>query len=265
MIDTHCHLWFSDFKGDVPAVIERAKSVGVHTLICVGCDEESSRKSVEIAGQHEHVYAAVGAHPTEGAGSLEWLKKMILEMKWTKKRVVAIGETGLDYYHKPFDRDLQMKMFQEQCLMAQEFDLPVIVHFRSSKESKDFSKSLTSAEQDCLSVLDAVGIKRVLFHCFSGDRTMVDEVLKRGFFISFSGVLTFPRATELREVAKMCPLDRMVVETDSPFLSPESKRGKRNEPAFVVEVAKTIAELKALPYETLEQQLDQNAQMFFSL
>lgn len=278
MIDTHCHLWFEQFKGEVPEVIQRAKEAGVHTLICVGCNEESSRQSVEMAGQYENVVAAIGIHPTEvgplsslgSLGPLGKIRAMLYEHNEPKsphepKRIVAIGETGLDYFHQPFDRELQMKAFREQCLIAQEFDLPVIVHLRATKESKAFSKELSAVEKDCFSVLDSVGMKpaKVLFHCFSGDRTMAEEVLKRGWYLSFSGVLTFPRAEELREVVKMCPLDRIVVETDSPFLAPNSKRGKRNEPAFVVETARMIAELKGISSSDLEGMLDRNTHHIF--
>ncbi len=273
MIDTHCHLWFENFKGEVPQVVARAKEAGVHTLICVGCDEESSHQSVEIAGQYDNVYAAVGVHPTEvklvqGSVlnqrlSMLWLSELIR----SSKKIVAIGETGLDYFHQPFDRELQMKFFKEHCLIAQEFDLPVIVHLRATKESKAFSKELTAVEKDCFTVLDGVGMKpgKVLFHCFSGDRTMAEEVLKRGWHLSFSGVLTFPRAEELREVVKMCPLDRMVVETDSPFLAPNSKRGQRNESAYVVEVAQLIAELKGISCRDVGRNLDKNAEDLFGL
>ena len=286
MIDTHCHLWFPQFKNEVPQVIERAKAAGVHTLICVGCDEESSRQSVEIAGQYEKVYAAVGVHPTEVKGEKDCKERKDCKEKFinpytlygpyghciwlptlirSSKKIVAIGETGLDYYHQPFDRDVQISAFREQSEIAQEFDLPVLVHLRSAKESKAFSKDLLLAEKDCLEVLHTVGMKpgKVLFHCFSGDRTMAEEVLKRGWYLSFSGVITYPNAKELREVVKMCPLDRMVVETDSPFLAPQAHRGKTNEPSFVVETARQIAELKGIRYEELEQILDHNVVNLF--
>lgn len=286
MIDTHCHLWFKHFNGEVSAVIDRAKKAGVHTLICVGCDETSSRQSVEIAGQFPNVYAAVGVHPTETSSlrslgpssSLEWVKKFLNEHNELKsphepKRIVAIGETGIDFFHEPYDQELQKTMFREQCLIAREFNLPVIVHLRSGKNAKAAGQGFTAAEKACLEVLDDVVAQagkgdqplKVLFHCFSSDRRFAEEVLKRGWFLSFSGVITYPNAHELREVVKMCPLDRMVVETDSPFLAPQPHRGQRNEPAFIVETARQIAELKGISYEEMEKRTDENARAFFSL
>lgn len=265
MIDTHSHLWFDRFEGEIPQAIERARAAGVHTMLQVGCDEQSSRKSVELAEQYEGLYAIVGVHPTEvgkDTGKLNWMRDLIR----SSKKVVGIGETGIDYYHEPYDAELQQETFRSQCEIAQEFGLPVVVHLRMGKNAQELS-GRTPAERDCLKVLDEVGMKpgKVLFHCFSGDRGMAEEVLKRGWFISFSGVLTYPNAGELREVAKICPLDRMVVETDSPFLSPQKYRGQRNEPAYVVEVAKVIAELKGLSLEEIEKATDENARLFFLL
>jgi TatD DNase family protein len=255
-------------------------------LICVGCDEKSSRQSVEIAGQFENVYAAVGVHPTEvgslsslgpsgSLGVLGFLHHFLHEHNEPKRHhepfpIVAIGETGLDYFHQPFDREAQISVFREQCLIAKEYNLPVIVHLRMTQHSKDLSSPhelLNRAERDCLSVLDETGMKsgKVLFHCFSSDRTMAEEVLKRGWHLSFSGVITFPRAGELREVVMMCPLDSMVVETDAPFLAPRSHRGQRNEPAYVVETARQIAELKGVSDQDLNTRLDANAEKFFRL
>lgn len=268
MTDTHCHLWFKNFAGEIPQVIERARGAGVRTLICVGCDEESSRQSVQLAEQYEGLYAAVGVHPTDvgkGNKDLNWIRDVFR----SSRKIVGIGETGIDYYHHPFDPQLQQQAFREHCLIAQEFDLPVIVHLRMSKYAKRENpkslKSLNLAEQDCLGVLDGVGMKpgKVLFHCFSSDRTMAEEVLKRGWHLSFSGVLTYPNAIELREVVKMCPTDRIVVETDCPFLSPQKYRGQRNEPSYVVETAKLVAELKGVTYEEMERGMDENARVLF--
>lgn len=273
MIDSHCHLWFPDFDKDRQETIRRARDAGVHTMIQVGCDEKSSRQSIELAERHEGMYATVGLHPVEndrhpsllsksnssygttGKDGLNWIRDLVK----SSGKVVAIGETGLDYYHEPFDAEVQKSLFREQCLIAQEFDLPVVVHHRGSK--------LNPVEKDTLKVLDEAGMKpgKVVFHCFSGDRNMAEEVLKRGWYISFSGVVTYPNAVELREVAKICPMDRILVETDAPFLSPQKNRGARNEPAYVVETAKLIAELKGISLKEFENLTDENAKMLFSL
>lgn len=262
MIDTHAHLWFSQFQGEVPEVISRAKAAGVHTMINVGCNEESSRDAVAQAQDFSELYATAGLHPTDvGKGGTLWIRELVK----SSKKIVAIGETGIDHFHQPYDANLQKDVFREQCLIAQEFDLPVIVHLRLGKENKAYSSNLAQAEIDCLSVLDEVGMKpgKVLFHCFSSDRTMAEEVLQRGWHLSFSGVLTYPKADELREVVKICPIDRMVVETDCPFLSPQKYRGQRNEPSFVVETARMVSELKGLGYEEMDQQMDANVEVVF--
>jgi|CXWL01.1.fsa_nt_gi TatD DNase family protein len=268
MIDTHAHIWFDKFDADRDQVIARAQAAGVHTLINVGCDVPSSKQSVTLAEQYDCCYATVGLHPNDGhlwkgEQTIDELRTLVK----SSKKVVAIGETGIDYFRSADRAELQQTMFRGQCLLAQEFDLPVIVHLRLGKENKAYSSNLALAEIDCLAVLDEVGMKpgKVLFHCFSSDRTMAEEVLQRGWHLSFSGVLTYPKADELREVVKICPLDRMVVETDCPFLSPQKHRGSRNEPAFVVETARMVAELKNLDYEGLERQLDTNARTLFQL
>jgi len=268
MIDTHAHLWFDQFKGEVPEVIARAKAAGVHTMINVGCDLVSSGQAIQQANEYEGVFATVGLHPNdghlwEGEKTIGELRTMVK----SSKKVVGIGETGIDYYRSADKAELQQEMFRGQCLLAQEFHLPVIVHLRSGEQAKSSVGELDTAERDCLEVLEQVGMKpgKVLFHCFSSHRDMAEEVLKRGWAISFSGVLTYPKADELREVAKICPLDRIVVETDCPFLSPKSHRGERNEPAFVVETAKLIAELKGLSYEEMERQMDENAKGIFGI
>lgn len=270
MIDTHCHLWFKHFEGEIPEVVERAEKAGVSKMLCAGVDEKSSRRCVELAKEYESVYAAVGLHPTDSNKwdedkSIVWMKVLI---ELNKGHVVAVGETGLDYYHEPYDADLQKIMFREQCLLAQEFDLPIIVHLRNSKQST-INKQLSSGEEhfsmdpvelDCLHVLEEVDMKpkKVIFHCFSGGHLLAEAVLERGWYISFAGPLTYPKAEESREVAKIVPLEQLLVETDSPFLPPQKHRGKRNEPSYVVDVAKELAELKGVSYEDLEKQLAKN-------
>lgn len=274
MIDTHCHLWFPDFDADREQVIQRARDAGVHTMIQVGCDEESSRQSIELAEKYEGMYATVGLHPNDHASwedgkALEWMRKLIE----SSKKVIALGETGLDYYRSAEHSDIQEAMLRGHCALAQEFDLPLIIHLRATKLPKRSSElgvgssELNAVERNCLRILDdlKVGEEKALFHCFAGDRRMAEEVLKRGWYISFSGVVTYPNAEELREVAKMCPIDRIVVETDAPFLTPQKNRGGRNEPAYVVETAEMIAGLKMLPLQELEKKLDENVGRLFGL
>jgi len=268
MIDTHCHLWFDHFDKDRDAVVKRAHDAGVHTMIQVGCDEESSRKAVGLADQHEGMYATVGLHPNDfdhwqDGKAVEWMRDLLA----SSKKIVGIGETGLDYYRSADHADMQETMLRAHAALAQEFDLPLIIHLRATKLPKASSEGLNEVEQDVLRILDELKIAsgKALFHCFAGDRRFAEEVLKRGWFISFSGVVTYPNAEELREVVKMCPLYRIVVETDCPFLSPQRHRGERNEPSFVVETAEMVASLKMTSYEAMEQQMDENAKKLFDL
>lgn len=268
MIDTHCHLWFDHFDKDRDEVLQRARDAGVHTMIQVGCDEDSSRKSIDLAEKHEGMYATVGLHPNDHASwhdgkALEWMRTLL----GSSKKVVAMGETGLDYYRSVEHSATQEAMLRGHAQLAQEFDLPLIIHLRATKLPKESSEGLNDVEKDVLRILDEVkvGSGKALFHCFAGDRKMAEEVLKRGWLISFSGVITYPNAEELREVVKMCPIDSIVVETDAPFLAAQGNRSKRNEPAFMVETAGLVAELKDLSYPEMEQQMDRNARLLFSL
>ncbi|MGE3279215.1 MAG: TatD family hydrolase [Candidatus Altimarinota bacterium] len=268
MIDTHCHLWFDHFDKDRDAVIQRAHDAGVHTMIQVGCDEASSRKALQLAERHEGMYATVGLHPNDfghwnEGKAVGWMRELLR----SSKKVVGIGETGLDYYRSAEHAGIQETMLRAHGELAKEFDLPLIIHLRATKLPKEGSEGLNQVENDVLRILDDVGVGpgKALFHCFAGDRRFAEEVLKRGWIISFSGVVTYPNAEELREVVKMCPMDRIVVETDCPFLSPQGHRGDRNEPSFVVETAEMVAELRGVSVETMERQTDENARKLFGL
>ncbi len=262
MIDTHSHLWFKHFDEDREEVIQRARDAGVHTMVQVGCEEKSSADAVQMADKYEFMYATVGLHPTDSEAwndgkALEWMKKLI----GSSQKIVAIGETGIDYYHSADSAEIQKVMLKEQCLLAQEHDLPVIVHLRMNKRPVEGEDGLNQAEHDCLEVLDAVKMAadKVIFHCFSGSLLMAREVVKRGWLISFSGVVTYPNAGELRDVAAEIPLEQIVVETDCPFLPPQAYRGERNEPSYVIETAQVVADARGIALEELEKAIDDNA------
>lgn len=262
MIDTHSHLWFKHFNEDRDEVIQRALDAGVHTMVQVGCEEVSSGDAVRMAEQYDFMYATVGLHPTDSEAwqdgkALEWMKRLL----GSSEKIVAIGETGIDYYHSADSAEIQKVMLKEQCLLAQEHDLPVIVHLRMNKRPVEGEDGLNQAEHDCLEVLDSVQMAadKVIFHCFSGSLLMAREAIKRGWLISFSGVVTYPNAGELRDVAAEIPLDKIVVETDCPFLPPQAHRGERNEPSYVVETAQVVAEARGISLENLEKATDDNA------
>jgi len=252
LVDTHAHLDFPDFDDDRDAVIERALAEGVGAIITVGTDLDASRKAVAIAEQYPAVFASVGLHPNESASHPADADACLRALA-ARTSVVAIGETGLDYYRDRAPRDAQRGAFVRQIDLAIDLDLPVIVH---SRESID----------DCIDILRAYASPPTgVFHCFSGDEKAAKDALDLGFSISFAGPVSFPKAPELREVARTVPLDRMLVETDCPFLAPQPVRGRRNEPAFARHTAEALADVLGLPLTELAVRTTENACALFAL
>ena len=228
LIDTHAHIHDPRFDADREAVIDRARSVGVEVMVTVGTDLENSRAAIALAEQHSCVYATVGVHPHEVKGLAS---EALTELSALARhpRVVAYGEIGLDYYYDYSPRDLQRERLRDQLEIARSLDLPLVLHTRD-------------AQEDTLAILAAEWKDRPgVFHCFTGDPTYATEALKLGFMVSFSGIVTFPKATELRRAVRVVPLDRLLVETDCPYLAPVPHRGQRNEPAYLPAVVKMIA------------------------
>jgi len=258
LIDTHAHLDSADFASDRDEVIARARETGVDRMITVGCWNKATGfdSLTEVLTYYDFIYAALGVHPhdakdvTDGT-ALEQIRSMALQKM---SRVVAVGETGLDYHYDNSPRELQQKVFKQQLLLARELNLPVVVHTRE-------------AEDDTVEILKAEGVNETggVFHCFSGSRALADEALKMGFYLSFTGVVTFPKAEALREVVRSTPIERMLVETDCPYLAPMPHRGKRNEPAFVAQTAKAIADIKGLTFEDVARITTMNAEDLFGL
>jgi len=265
MIDTHAHLNFQAFKDDFEAVLKRAQDEGVEKIINVGADLNSSQKALEIAQKYDNCYASVGIHPhhveEQEKGWEGKLKKLA-----QKSKVVAIGETGLDYH---LYRDsgianpkIQKEFFGKQLNLARELNLPVILHCRSTFTEATVDKD---AHDDILGILRAESCKlNAVFHCFSGDQEFLEEVLEMGFYVGFDGNLTFKNAKNLQAVAKIAPLDKILLETDSPFLSPEPLRGLRNEPGNVKIIAEFLAQLKGISFEQICQITTQNAKKLFN-
>lgn len=253
LIDSHAHLHFKDFKGEIPQVIDRARQAGVMTILNVGTDLESSREAIEVARTHPDIYAAVGIHPHEAAkiqeGELDLLKSLAKDPK-----VVAIGEVGLDYYYEHSPRETQLKALSRFVRLAGETKLPLIIHCRE-------------AFGDCFEIMDREqGWKRGgVFHCFTGDWTVAQKILENGFYLSFSGILTFKKPGNLIEVAQKAPLDKILIETDSPYLAPEPHRGKRNEPAYVQLVAQRLAEVRGVSLAVIEAAVATNLKELFGI
>jgi TatD DNase family protein len=247
VIDTHAHL---DACEEPPeTLVERARAAGVDRIIAVGSGIESCRAALEIAERHDAVFAALGVHPHQAgnaeAGRLDELRDLI-----GHERVVAVGETGLDYYRDYAPRDRQRALFEAELELAAEFDKPVVVHSRAANEHT----------ADALA--DFAGT--VILHCFSSP-PLLDVALDRGYYVSFAGNVTYPKAYDLRATARGVPADRILAETDTPYLSPQPKRGKPNEPANVVHTLAALAEARREDARELEARIDANAAAAFSL
>ncbi len=232
LIDTHAHVHDMRFDSDRNEVINRARTAGVGTIITVGTDLENSRAAVSLAEEYSFIYATVGGHPHEvkdiTANDLTELHVLANHF-----RVVAYGEIGLDYYYDHSPRDIQRKRFKDQLNIARTLDLPVVIHTRD-------------AQEDTLAILKEEWKDRPgVFHCFTGDPAYAIQALQLGFMVSFSGIVTFPKANELREAVRVVPLDRLLIETDCPYLAPVPYRGKRNEPSYLPAVVATIADEKS--------------------
>ena len=255
LIDTHCHIQTAEFASDVTDVLARADAEGVKTLIVVGGagDLSTNDDAVTLTEKHTNLYATVGMHPHDAKDVSEEDMARLQKLS-THPRVVAIGETGLDFYYDHSPRQVQINMFSRFIDLALETKLPLVVHNRDSdREVADMIRGQGQSEL------------RGVIHCFTSDHDAAREFLDLGFCLSFSGILTFKNAGLLRDVAKWVPLDRILVETDSPFLAPVPKRGQRNEPAYVRFVAETLAEVKGLPVEDIAAATSRNAAALFGI
>ncbi|MDP2911046.1 MAG: TatD family hydrolase [Candidatus Omnitrophota bacterium] len=253
LIDTHCHLDFKDFKDDRDAVLKRSIDSGVGVIINVGSSMEGTARSIELAAENDFIYAAAGIHPHEADKARETDMKLFAEFL-DKPKVVAVGEIGLDYYRNISSKENQKKLFEELLQKAKEKTLPLIIHNRES-------------HQDMLDILSNVIGSHVfgVMHCFSGDEMFLKKCLDRGFFISFTCNITYKNAGKLREIAKLVPMDRLLIETDAPFLAPQDFRGKRNEPAYVKYAAEEIAKIKGISFEEVSNITTLNAKKLFRL
>jgi TatD DNase family protein len=265
-IDSHCHLDGPRFDSDREQVIARARDAGVTNMLAVGTGDGPGTLdcAVKIAEQHDSVYATVGIHPHEAqlAKASDFAE---LEQLAHHSKVIAWGEIGLDYYYDHSPRDIQQRVFIRQMELARTAKLPIVIHCRASDNSGDNSDN---AWEDCLALIEQHwkpgGLGGVL-HCFTSSWPHGKRALDMGFMISFAGNVTFPKAQQIRDSAKEVPLDRMLIETDSPFLAPVPHRGKRNEPSFVKEVARQLGELRGLSAEDIGAQTSANFRRFFSL
>ena len=260
LIDTHAHLDFSKFDGDRPAVVKRARAAGVSEIVNVGTDLVSSRRAVDLAEEYEVVYAAVGVHP-HGAKALDGATLEELRELAQRPKVVAVGEIGLDYYRNLSPRDAQRRAFRAQLAWAAKLGKPVIIHDRDAHDEILQTLSTWAAGLENSRLTGRLGV----LHTFSGDLEMAQKAIDLGFYISISGPVTYRNARQLPEIVRALPLDRLLVETDCPFLAPEPHRGKRNEPAYTRLVAERLAKLKGIPFDDLARATTANARRLFEL
>jgi TatD DNase family protein len=253
VIDTHCHLADAKFRDDVENVIARASDVGVAQIISVGAigPIENDRLTVEIAERHENIFAAVGVHPHDAKDCTPDRIAQLRALAASKK-VVAIGESGLDFHYMHSPQDAQESSLRAHLALATELDLPIVIHCRD-------------AERRLVEIVHETGIppRGGVIHCFTGDVNAAREFLALGFHISFSGIITFKNSTPIREAASIVPDDRVMVETDAPYLAPEPHRGKRNQPAYVMRTLEILANLRRTDAATLGAQIVANAARIF--
>jgi len=260
LTDTHCHLDDAKFEEDLNLVIQRALDAGVVRMLCPGTDLESSRAAVAIAENYEEVYAAVGIHPNSG---LSWNGETLDELRDLSEhpKVMAIGEIGLDYYRDGAPRYVQEQILQYQLELASERELPVVIHNRES--TKDLLRMLSSWYNDLVERDSELVNRSGVLHSYSGNIEDAEQATTNGFYIGFTGPVTFKNAEGLREVAAIVDVERLLIETDAPYLSPHPNRGKRNEPMQVKLISDKLAEIREMPREALIQKTYENAERLF--
>lgn len=252
MIDSHCHLADAQFADDLDDVLMRAHKAGIDHLITIADSLEEAEKCIEIAEKHPHIFATVGVHPHNAK---DWKKgdgERIKEMAEGSTKVKAVGEIGLDYHYDHSERGVQRAVFLEQLTLSRELGLPAVVHCRE-------------AVKDIETIMREVEPLQVVIHCCTEKWEDIAWAVELGHMLSFTGIATYPSSHDIRETIKHCPLNQMMIETDSPYLAPVPHRGKRNEPAYVVEVAQEIAKIKGMSVEEVDRATTKNAMEFFGL
>lgn len=253
LFDTHAHLAGSEFSSDLEEVLARSRESGVHGIICVASGDgfTSTTASIALAKSHKNVWATAGVHPLDATTPLNYEKLLKLGLE---DCVVAIGETGLDYYYTSETKDLQKEWFKLHIKVALQTGKPLVVHSRE-------------AAQDCLKILKDLNADRVggVFHCYAEDAAFAAELAELNFLVSFTGILTFKKSLSVKEAAKKIPLSQIMLETDAPYLAPVPYRGKRCEPAYIIKTAQALADIKELPLEEVSEITTQTALNFFHL
>ncbi len=253
LIDSHCHLEFPELQREIDAVVARAETAGIARMVTISTRVRRHDALLAIAERFSPVYCSVGTHPHHAAEESDVTLAELRE-RAARPKVVAIGEAGLDYYYDRSPRDVQERVFRTHIAAARESGLPLVIHTRD-------------ADADMIRILeDETGDRSfaAVLHCFSSGRELAERAIALGHYISFTGILTYKKSDELRAIAASLPADRIMVETDSPYLAPQSRRGKRNEPAFVVETAQVLADTRGVSFDTIAQETTDNFFRLFS-
>ena len=253
LIETHVHLNAEQYVNDLDEVIERARENGIEKMVVIGCDRPTIERTMELIDEHEDIYGVIGWHPVDAIDctdeDLEWIEQLSKHEK-----IVGIGEMGLDYHWDKSPKDVQKDLFKKQIELAKRVNLPIIIHNREATE-------------DCVAILKEMHAEEIggIMHAFSGDESVADEIIDMNFYVSLGGPVTFKNAQLPKDIAVHVPIDRLLVETDAPYLTPHPYRGKRNEPAYVKLVAEKIAELRQISYEELARTTSENAKRLFKI
>jgi TatD DNase family protein len=257
LVDSHCHLTWESFQPDLDAVVERARAAGVEQIVVAATGADDALRTAEVCRDRPGLFPTAGIHPNDlqDPWRPEWERA---ERMLREGGFVAVGETGLDYYRDSVDPGRQREAFEAQAGLARELDLPVIVHVRDREGRFE-------AYDDAAKAIESLPGLRGVLHCYTGDAAHAERYLAAGFHVSFSGILTFPKGENVREAARVVPIERALVETDAPFLAPLPHRGERNEPAFVAETARRLAQVKGLSEEDVRRITTQNARRLFRL
>ena len=258
LVDSHCHIDGEQFNADRDDVVDRARTAGVVAMLNIGTGDPHSDdfiNAIEVADRYENVYAAVGVHPHDAKLYNDTAEAYLIDLAGSSAKVIAWGEIGLDYYYDHSPRDVQREVFIRQIRTARGLNLPIIIH---SRDADDETVEILS--QEC----SHDGFRGIM-HCFGGTAAMAEALMPLGFYISFAGNVTFKKAGNLRDAARIVPLERLLIETDCPFLTPVPLRGKRNEPAFVAHTAVFLADLYGVSVEKLAEHTTQNFCSLFGL
>jgi TatD DNase family protein len=258
LIDSHAHLDFDDFHKDFETVLSRAHEAGLEKIINIGADIDRSRASIILAESIPSIFATVGVHPDEASNvNMNTIHDELITLAKSSQKVVGIGETGLDYFSPCDNKNKQQRLFGIHLDVAHHLGLPLVIHIRNGEDEE--------AVKTAYEMIKKFGYSKGVIHCFTFDAAWAKRFVDLGFYIGFTGIITYKNAADICDAATDIPLNKMLIETDCPFLAPQKYRGKRNEPAYVVEVAAKIAELKSLPLAKIAEQTTINVEGLFSL